>query len=82
MAFIVIRLKEAIILETAVGQARVSWQGVGWQGATTQRAPARKEEQRRQRAAWRLNRVCSAFTHQETPFVVKNRSVHGHFQRT
>ena len=33
---------------------------VRWQGETTLRARARKEEQRRQRAAARLNRVCSA----------------------
>jgi hypothetical protein len=33
---------------------------VRWQGETTLRARARKEEQRRQRTAARLNRVCSA----------------------
>ena len=33
---------------------------VRWQGETTLRADARKEEQRSQRAATRLNRVCSA----------------------
>ncbi len=33
---------------------------VRWQGVTTLRARAREEEQRSQRAAARLNRVCSA----------------------
>jgi len=35
---------------------------VGWQGATMLRANARKEEQRRQRAPGRRNRVRSALT--------------------
>ncbi|MFM2447904.1 MAG: hypothetical protein RIS44_354 [Pseudomonadota bacterium] len=48
-------------LETAVGRARVGCDAVGWQGETTRRAHARKAEQRRQHAAARLNRVCSAF---------------------
>jgi hypothetical protein len=33
---------EEIILETAVGHARVGCGAVGWQGATTRRATARK----------------------------------------
>jgi hypothetical protein len=37
---------------------------VGWLGATTLRASAREEKQQRQRAAVRLNRVCSVFTQQ------------------
>ena len=56
-------------LETAVGRARVGCAAVGWQGATTRRAPARKAEQRRQRAAARLNRVRSAFTQKVMGFV-------------
>ena len=51
-----------IILETAVGRARVGRPGVGWQGATRQQADACKEEQRRQRAPGRRNRVRSAVT--------------------
>ena len=49
-------------LETAVGRARVGRHGVGWQGATTRRTAVRKEEQRRQRAPGRRNRVRSAAT--------------------
>ena len=52
----------SFIRETAVGRARVGRPGVGWQGVTTLRACARKEEQRRQRAPGRLNRVRSAVT--------------------
>ena len=51
-----------MILETAVGRARVACDGVRWQGATTLRASARKEKQRRQRAPARLNRVRSVVT--------------------
>ena len=42
------------------GRARVGCDAVRWQDETTQRACARKEDQRRQRAAARRNRVCSA----------------------
>jgi hypothetical protein len=42
------------------GRARVGCDAVRWQGETTLRARAREEEQRGQRAAARLNRVCSA----------------------
>jgi hypothetical protein len=42
------------------GRARVGCDAVRWQGETTLRARAREEEQRSQRAAARLNRVCSA----------------------
>jgi hypothetical protein len=51
-----------MILETAVGRARVGCDAVGWQGVTTQRALARMAEQRRQHATARPTRVCSAFT--------------------
>jgi hypothetical protein len=40
----------------------VGCDAVRWQGATTLRARAREEEQGRQRAAARLNRVRSAVT--------------------
>ncbi len=70
-----------IILETAVGRARVGRPGVGGQGVTTRLAYASKEEQRRQRAPGRLNRVCSGLTQKVRVFVVKNASVHGLSQR-
>jgi len=38
----------------------VGGDAVRWRGVTTLRARAREEEQRSQRAAARLNRVCSA----------------------
>jgi hypothetical protein len=38
----------------------VGCDAVHWQGVTTLRARAREEEQRGQRGAARLNRVCSA----------------------
>ena len=63
-------------LETAVRQVRV-----GWQGATTQRATARQEEQRRQRASWRLNRGASASLHKGSWLVGKILSIHQPFQR-
>jgi hypothetical protein len=44
------------------GRARVGCDAVRWQGVTTLRAHARKEEQRGQRTAARLNRVCSVRT--------------------
>ncbi len=49
---------------------------VCWQGATTPRAHARKEEQRRQRAAAWLNRVRSAFTQVVKPLVSAKVNVH------
>ena len=65
-----------MILETAVGRARVSCDAVGWQDATTLRAYAREEKQRGQRAAARLNRVRSALT-QPVKVVVRNKvSIH------
>ncbi|MDP2162650.1 MAG: hypothetical protein Q8K21_00175 [Hydrogenophaga sp.] len=71
-----------MILETAVGQARVGCQGVGWQGATTLLlAAASKEEQRGQRAPWQLHRVCSARIFWVSVFVAKNINIHGHLQR-
>ncbi|MDO9149311.1 MAG: hypothetical protein Q7U52_16930 [Hydrogenophaga sp.] len=68
-------------LETAVGRARVGCQAVCWQGATTPLAAASKKEQPGQRTAWRLNRVCSAFTRKVSAAVVKIVHVHGTFQR-
>ena len=65
-----------IILETAVGRARAGRDAVRWQGATTLRAHARKEEQRRQRAAAWLARVCSAFTQEVMNIVGGNVCIH------
>jgi len=47
-----------------------------WQGATTLRAHAREKEQRRQRAAARLNRVRSALTLEVSMVVRSILSVH------
>jgi hypothetical protein len=58
-----------MILETAVGRARMGCDAVGWQGVTTRRAHARKEEQRRQHATALLNRVRSALTQEVKAFV-------------
>ena len=63
-------------LETAVGRARVGGDAVRWQGATMLRAPARKEEQRRQRDAALLNRVCSGVTREVTAGVGRKVCVH------
>ena len=63
-------------LETAVGRARVGRDAVRWQGATTRRAHAREEEQRRQRAAARLNRVRSALTQTVRVVVGRDLSIH------
>ena len=65
-----------IILETAVGRARVGCDAVGWQGATTLRAYAREEKQRGQRAAARLNRVRSALTQPVKMVVRKKANIH------
>ena len=70
-----------IILETAVGRARVGRHGVGWQGGTTPLATASKEEQRGQLAPGWFNRVRSVFTQTVNVFVGKKVSVHGNFQR-
>ena len=66
---------QGIILETAVGRARVGCDAVCWQGVTTLRAHAREEEQRRQRAVARLNRVRSALTQMGAVIVVKKVNV-------
>jgi hypothetical protein len=58
-----------VTLDPAVGRARVGCDAVRWQGETTLRARAREKEQRRQRTAARLNRVCSAFTQRVKVFV-------------
>ena len=52
---------------------------VRWQGATTLRAHAREEEQRRQRAAARLNRVRSALTQQVNAVVATKVRFHAVF---
>ena len=75
-----------MILETAVGRARVSCDAVGWQDQAqacpalrlgwTLRAYAREEKQRGQRAAARLNRVRSAFTLPVKVFVRRQVNVH------
>ena len=65
-----------MILETAVGRARVGCDAVGWQGATTLRAHAREEEQRGQRAAARLNRVRSALTQPVKVVVRRQANIH------
>ena len=49
---------------------------VRWQGETTLRARARKEEQRSQRAAARLNRVCSARYKLDLALEAKKVSIH------
>ena len=58
------------------GRARVGCDAVRWQGETTLRAHARKEEQRSQRAAARLNRVCSARTKLDLALEAKKVSLH------
>jgi hypothetical protein len=50
--------------------------GVRWQGATTLRAHAREEEQRRQRAPVRLNRVRSAVTQKVKVVVGAKARIH------
>ncbi|MDO9148592.1 MAG: hypothetical protein Q7U52_13210 [Hydrogenophaga sp.] len=73
--------RSAFNLETAVGQARVGCQRVCWQGATPPLATASKKEQRGQRTAWRLKRICSAVTWKVSAAVVKIVHIHGPFQR-
>jgi len=70
------RWSEAIILETAVGRARVGCDGVRWQGETTLRAVARKEKQRRKQAPPRLNWVRSAVTLEVTLVMSTKARVH------
>jgi len=65
-----------MILETAVGRARVGCDGVRWQCETTLRAPERKETQRRWRAPARLNRVRSVVTIEVTLLVRTKAEVH------
>jgi hypothetical protein len=54
----------------------VGCDAVRWQGETTLRARAREEEQRRQRAAAQLNRVCSARTKLDLALEAKKVSIH------
>jgi hypothetical protein len=54
----------------------VGCDAVRWQGATTLRARAREEEQRRQRAAAQLNRVCSARHKLDLALEAKKVSIH------
>jgi hypothetical protein len=72
---------QLINLDSAVERTRVGCHGVGWQGVTRQQAPACNDEQRRQRAPGRLNRVCSAVTHLVSLLVVKDVNGHAGFQR-
>ena len=75
-----------MILETAVGRARAGRDGVRWQGLAQacpapclglmRRAHARKAEQRRQSAAARLARVCSALTCEVMDIVGGNVCIH------
>ncbi len=58
------------------GRARVGCDAVRWQGVTTLRARAREEEQRRQRAAARLNRVRSARYKLDLALEAKKVSIH------
>jgi hypothetical protein len=58
------------------GRARVGCDAVRWQGETTLRARAREEEQRRQRAAARLNRVRSARYKLDLALEAKKVSIH------
>jgi len=61
------------------GRARVGCDAVRWQGVTTLRARAREEEQRRQRTAAQVNRVCSAFNQELMGLVYRNLHVHNGF---
>ncbi len=65
-----------MILETAVGRARVGRDAVRWQGVTTLRAHACAEEQGRERAVAGRNRVRSAVTLKVMVVVDRNVSVH------
>jgi hypothetical protein len=58
------------------GRARVGCDAVRWQGATTLRARAREEDQRRQRTAAWLNRVCSARYKLDLALEAKKVSIH------
>src|SRR5437879_83995 len=76
---VLVRRSSVIILETAVGRARVGRHGVGWQGETRQRAHARKEDQRSQHAPGRLNRACSALTRKVRLKKTKMLNLHANF---
>ena len=65
-----------MILETAVGRARVGRCGRVWVGATTQQAAACKAEQHPQAWPQRLNRVRSAVTQEVSAVVAQKVSVH------
>ena len=71
-----------MILEMAVGLARVGCQAARWQGATTQRASARKEKQRRQGTAWQINRAGSALTPPVKVIAGEFFCIHGQLQWT
>ena len=68
-----------MILETAVGRARVGRHGVDWVGVRTLQADACKDEQRPQAAPGRLNRVRSALTPAVRYFKINKVSVHAAF---
>ena len=65
-----------VILETAVGRARLGCDTVRQQDATTLRPDGSWEKQRRQRAVARLNRVRSAFTQQVKRIVAAFARIH------
>ena len=69
-------LSRSLNLDPVVEHARVGCDVVRWRGETTLRAHAREEEQRGQRAAAQLNRVCSAFTQVVKVIVGRNISIH------
>ena len=62
------------------GRARVGGDAVRWRGVTTLRACAREEEQRGQRAAARLNRVCSARYKLDLALEANKMSIHAVFR--
>ena len=75
----IVTMMPAMILDSAVGRARMGCGAVRWQGATTQWAPAHKEKQRGRRAAARLRRVRSALTPMVNVVVGPNDSAHQRF---
>ena len=74
-------VEQAFNLETVVGRARAGRHRVGWQGATMPLGSACKEEQRRQRARGRSDRVRSAFTQEVKLIGARNINIHAGFVR-
>ena len=69
-----------MILETAVGRARVCGWRVDWQGATRRMAAPCNEEQRSQAARQPCNRVRSGLTRQVKLVEAANAYAHETFQ--